>query len=83
MVEFIMSAASSHVKNTKDKRKMVMIPLTSYKRLIYIKARIEQIKGDDVPLCKVVSYLIEHHYDRLPGDGELPSMEESVYNGFF
>jgi hypothetical protein len=66
-----------------NERKKVYIPINSYKRLIYIKARIEQIKGEDVSLCKVISYLIEHHYDRLPQDGELPTLENSVYSGFF
>jgi hypothetical protein len=66
-----------------DKRRLVMIPATSYKRLIYIKARIEQIKGEQVPLGKVIAFLIEEHKCRVPQDGELPLFEDSVYAGFF
>ena len=64
-------------------RKIVEIPLSSYKRLVCINARIEMIRGEDVPMGKVVAFLIEKHQERMPQDGELPPYDESVYAGYF
>ena len=66
-----------------EARRRIDIPLSSYKRLIQIKARIEVIKGDDIPLCKVVAFLIENHKERILQADELPKFEDSVYAGYF
>jgi hypothetical protein len=68
-------------KNQEEKKKRVFIPMSSYKKLVYIKARIEQIKGDDVPMCQVVAMLIEEHNVLIPD--ALPKFEDSAYAKYF